>query len=156
MSKKPVAAFQHLTSLAKDLNEISDQLTKELSEVEESLNHLRLGVPVWVVAASYEVEGASPGEHLTQVETLGYARHKGKWGLVVGSYIDEIEDYPESLMFVKDASRETRINALAAIPKLVEALASEAKRVTEDLRTKLDAARTIKAGLRAKVFTPEK
>jgi len=148
MSTKPAPALQNLAVLAKNLNEVSDLVTAEITDFEKTLNDLRLGVPAWVNAGEEHID--DPQSPLTRIYVLGYARHQGKWGLLSGDYVEEHDDYPDdqSIVFLKDAPREIRIKAIKAFPKLIAELASEAQRVTEDLKNQLETARTIKAGLK--------
>ena len=134
------ATLKHLASLSKSLNQASDDLSKQIDQVEAALNELKLGVWAWVEVSrlvddeTFLVDGKP--EQVTRLHHLGYGKRRGKWGLLFSvSY----EDYPDpefdAVMFLRDAQRMERIEAVEKIPDLIKALEKSAgdvtKRVTE-------------------------
>jgi hypothetical protein len=130
------ATLKHLASLSKSLNEASDTLSKQIAAVEAALNELKLGVWAWVEVSrrlddeSFKIDG-KPAQ-FTRVEHLGYGKRSGKWGLL---YSISFEDHPEpeyeTVMFLRDAPRMEKIEAVEKIPDLIRVLESNAVEVTK-------------------------
>jgi hypothetical protein len=121
--------FDQLRTMSAKLNKASDALSAQIAQLESILN----GLKMWVTMSRYTEE--SDGHYLTNVEMLGYAKHKGKWGLL---YSEECEQFPENEYVVplRDAPRLERIAAVDKIPDLVKQLESNAAEVIAIASTK--------------------
>jgi hypothetical protein len=146
------AALKQLASISHTLNEVSDQLSKHLVEVESALSAYKLGVSAWVELRK-EKELSEPDNdgrryEFTYVEMLGYGKYKGKWGLLAASYCEEtFEGEFDQQHFLRDAPRETRLAAVEKLPNLLTALTKEAAQVAEEAAKKAEEARQIATGL---------
>jgi hypothetical protein len=130
------ASFKNLALLSKSLNEASDSLSTQIGQVEEALNALKLGIWGWVEVSrtlddeSFRIDGR-PAQ-FTRVEHLGYGKRSGKWGLL---YSIGFEDHPEpeyeTVMFLRDAPRMEKIEAVEKIPELIKVLEKNAIEVTK-------------------------
>ncbi len=157
MNGKADAPLKQLASLSKSLNQASDQLSKQITEIESALNSFKLGVSVWVevkrVPETYFPKDG-PIHTLTRVEQLGYGKHNGKWGLLVRSFAEEFVDvdYPgeREATFLRDASRDARLAAIDKIPELLAALSETSARVTDEVLKKAASAKEITAALTRK------
>ena len=147
-------SLTHLGSLAKSLNEASDILSKEISNIESALGSYGLGIWAWASAPLLtEEEQTEPNEkgvsYTLQYETfLGYGKHHGKWGLVVGSSWGGDPDLNVSAL--RDAPREIRLKAIEKIPELLDVLAKNLARTTEEAIERATKAREIAAALSKK------
>lgn len=121
------ATLKHLAVLSENLNRASDALSKQIASVEEALNELKLGVWAWVEVRrimddeSFKVDGKP--EQVTRVESLGYGKYRGKWGLL---YATDFDEYPgdeyTSITLLRDAPRLERLAAVEKIPALINEL----------------------------------
>lgn len=132
--------LQNLSMLAPRLNEASDLLNSRLSEVEEALTNLRLGVAAWVPLYSWE-EG-----RLQHFEQLGFSKHRGKWALVVMSEVEELPDQ-ESVEFLRDSTRQTRLDAVDKLESLLTAIRKAAESFAERAEAQAHKARVFAAQL---------
>jgi hypothetical protein len=154
MNGKAEAAMKQLSSLSKSLNEVSDQLNKQIAEIESALNAYKLGISAWV-ELKREQEQTQGGDgkfcELTHVEEFGYGKYNGKWGLLHSSYYEEFLDPgdPQSVQttFFRDASREIRLAAVEKIPELLSALSGVAAKTTDEVLKKTAAAKEIAGAL---------
>src|SRR5690348_14909698 len=109
MNGKVETSLKQLSSLSKSLNEASDELSKQISEIQSALNEFKFGVWAWAKEPVLtESELSDPDEQghqyqLNYIYRLGYGKHKGKWGLLI-SYSWEATD-EEQIMFLRDAPR---------------------------------------------------
>src|SRR5258705_7497069 len=116
------AKLQQLSTAAQTLNELSDQLTKEVSEVESALNHFNLGI-----AANVEVECRNHDDEgsVTTTWQLAYGKTGARWGFLI-ERIHENANWPDAYSYetwvFKDSPREQRVKAVEKIPFLLEAL----------------------------------
>jgi len=154
MTNKVDATLKQLASISQTLNEASDQLSKQIAEIESALNEYKLGITAWVELKK-EKELTEPAEdgarlEVTIVEQLGYGKHKGKWGLLVTSYCEEFDGENSNESFLRDAPRETRLAAVDKLPELLKALAQEGAKVTEEATKKAAQAKEIAAALSKK------
>ena len=151
MSENFVPSSQ-LVSLSKAINAASDQITKELIEIEKGLNVLRLGVIANVQLRTWSLnDPLEETGQVTRVESLVYGRKDGKWGLLVCDWCEEYQDFPEDdscFTFLRDASRETRLAAMEKIPDLIAALAREAEELNKRLSQQLSVAKWLKSELK--------
>lgn len=131
MANKAEASLLQLSSFAQSLNKVSDELSTALDQVETILNSYRLGVSAWVKVKSEEMYEQGGSVRYTEATWLGYDKYKGKWGLVVGTEIEEVGELQES-GFLREASREVRIAAIEKIPELAEKLVKDAEKIVAD------------------------
>jgi hypothetical protein len=136
--------FSQLSAAAKELNSISDELGKSISEIDFALKKLNLGVSVWVPIR--EDDGDINQETWYWREDIGYAKVGANWGIclrkVSGDYNDPDQERVESSLF-NDAPRTLRISAIGKIPELLEKLSVEAVETTKKIRAKLDEAQSV-------------
>jgi hypothetical protein len=136
-------SFAQLTSAAKELNSISDELGKPISEIDIALKKLNLGVSVWVPIGK---DDGSPNESWYWSEDIGYSKVGANWGIclrkVAGDHQQPDYDHEESWLF-NDAPRTLRISAIEKIPDLLEKLSNEAARTTENIRARLSDAQAV-------------
>jgi len=145
MTANVQASLHKLQSLSQQLNEASDTLSAELNSVETALNKLKLGVSAWV-----RLHTEDAGDGYTRVYNLGYYKLKGKWGLVVGEFIEETVDGSEGddgIVFLRETSRECRMEAAEVITELLEKLATNAAKTTETAKQRAAEAREIASTL---------
>lgn len=137
-----------LSTAAKTLNELSDQLTKEVSEVELTVNRLNLGVSTHVQFESWGTEDGSR----SGVWRLAYGKFAGKWGFFVEHVAEDLNLHPddtneyEAWLF-KDAPREKRLKAVESIPLLLAALVKKADEVASQINDKVVYAKDLSSKL---------
>jgi len=148
-----VDTFEQLKIAASRLNTASDQLSKNLGDIETKLNALNIGLEVCLendpLKISDEDIDRNSGEKIWTETQLGYGKtYLGEWGLVVSNvtYRSKGDDdfdiigtsSPTSL---SQASRDLRLEAAKHIEKLYKALlrAAEEKIKNADAAQKLAA-----------------
>ncbi|MDA2937993.1 hypothetical protein MYX75_07000 [Acidobacteria bacterium AH-259-A15] len=155
MTNKVDAALERLASFTQTLNEASDKLSVQIAAIESALSEYKLGITAWVNLKREqdfsEADDKGVRHQLTYVEQLGYGKHKGRWGLLVSWFWEELLDpYNLDQSFLRDTSRETRLAAIEKLPDLLEALAQKAAKVTEETTKKAAQAKEIAAALKQK------
>jgi len=133
------ASFQGLAKTARNLNFTSDALGKYVSEIEEALKSLNLGVSAWVtISKSTRMDGMA-----TWNEELGYDKIGKNWCIGLRSY-QQTEWDEEYIDFERwtfnEGPREVRIRAIDRLPDLIRELDSEASRITKRIADKLPVA----------------
>src|SRR5438309_2254863 len=114
--------LQKLSSTAKNVNDLTDKLTKEVAGIETAVNRLNLGVETNVNVESWTDE---MGNH-SGLWRLAYGKNGGKWCFIV-EYMTEdhrqgpMADTYEAWAF-KDAPRDARIKCVEKIPNLLAVL----------------------------------
>src|SRR5258708_4428162 len=129
MTSKIDASLRKLSSLSKNLNQVSDELTAQLTSIEDAINALKLGVFAWVVIDEYSYEEAGLKQTVTRKVELGYGKHKGRWALLYDDYLKEMDDSNPG--FLREAPRDIRFEAVEKIPELLEKLAEETSKTTD-------------------------
>jgi len=154
MSNNVSALLKQLSNVSHDLNEASNQLSEQIKNIEAALAAQKLGVRAWVeIRRTPEPQEASDGRiyQFTRVDSLGYDKHQGKWGLVVHSWIDEFADANDSdVSFLRDAPRELRMSAVDALPKLIQEISEQASKLAKEAARKAEQAKHISALLNRK------
>lgn len=142
--------LKQLSSASQTLNEASDELTQEIKQVESALGAFNLGVSAWVKFAGTdeEYDFGNGNVQLERVDMLGYAKRHGKWALLVWSGVEEISR--EETWLLRDAPRDLRVQAVDAIPALLEKIATEAATLADEVRSKASRTKSIAHSLRQK------
>jgi hypothetical protein len=150
LSARVSASYSELSSIATDLNAVSDAFGKAVSDIDEGLKKLNLGVTAWVrVDSSYGND--RPEDRTYRIEEIGYAKINGKWGIALRTRSGD-EAYPEEADRVDDvpfneAPRASRLKAIEKIPELLKKLSEEAAKVTKELQAKLADAQAVAAAV---------
>jgi hypothetical protein len=150
-------SFLELTSVANTLNQVSDALGKAISEIDEGLKKLNLGITTWV-RVSFK-GGDEEGDCYYYVEELGYAKADGKWGIALKTTegLDMSGDVPDVETFLfNEAPRSLRLKAIEKIPALLKALSDESAKVTKELEGKLADVRAVAAVVNPQPTKPTK
>jgi hypothetical protein len=130
------ASFRKLHVAAGTLNNVSDELGKSITRIDESLRKLNLGITAWVEVSSWEEDD---GFDFTS-EGVGYAKIKGNWGICLRK-VEGNRQYPDrdsvELWAFNDAPRIQRLKALDKIPDLLQNLSDEAAKITLKLQARL-------------------
>ena len=152
LSARVSASYLELSSIASDLNAISDALGKAVSDIDEGLKKLNIGVTAWVRVDSFY--GGEHRENRTyRIEEVGYSKFNGKWGIGLRTRSGD-EAYPDELEAVEEwafneAARTLRLRAIEKIPELLMKLSEEAAKVTKELKAKLAHAQAVAGALQA-------
>jgi hypothetical protein len=129
-------SFQQLSTVATQLNEVSDQLSASISSLETSLKKLSLGVSSFVEFYS----SRSEDNFHYYSEDLGYTKIGGKWGFAIrtihGNESDE-QDNIEMWSF-NEAPRALRVKAVAKVPELFDQLSKEATAMIKTLSERVN------------------
>ena len=141
--------YSQLSSVAADLNAVSDELGKSISEIDVALKKLNLGIATWVT-----IRGAdnSPSDDSFWSRDIGYAKISNKWGIslrtIDGQSSDPDRSETEEWLF-NDAPRSLRLEAIDKIPELLEQLSKEAVRTTKNIRARLSEAQAVAEALKS-------
>lgn len=126
--------FSNLSTATSILNKASGELAAAVSQLDDMLQGLNIGLTAWVTFRSQDCE---PPEY--DDDQLGYAKVSGKWGLAIqriyGDPSQDREDIVGPWLF-NDASRELRLLAVDKIPDLLELLAKVAAKTAERVEEK--------------------
>lgn len=157
LSESVSSSFRELSAAAGALNVVSDELGKAVSEIDDSLKKLNLGVTAWVQMQKWG--GAHERDLSYTIEELGYAKINSKWGIAVRvrSGDDEHPEYDESVeaWLFNDATRALRLRAIKKIPELLNKLSEEATKVTKELQVKLADAQAVAAAVQEAAREPK-
>ena len=138
--------LQQLSEAAESLNDLSDQLTKEIAKIESTLNGFGLGVEASVVVA---VSSSDDGRYSTTWR-LRYGKQGRRWGFLIERVSedasDQSQDEFESWLF-GESPREHRIEAVTKIPELLDALLKKANYLKATIEGKVSYA----SGLAARI-----
>jgi hypothetical protein len=136
LNERVAKSIQQLSLVATELNSASDQLAKAVFAIDTVLQSLNIGVPTWVTirAGGHEVGDAGYWSR-----ELGYAKVGNRWGislcLASGDETDPEAESRDEWAF-NDAPRWLRIEGVAKIPELLEALIKSARETTEKIKVK--------------------
>lgn len=125
-------SLKELAASADNLNTLSDQLTKQVTEVESALNKMGIGLTASVKTETWSDER---GEQY-DIWRLCYEKHQSKWGLTIEHLwgLEGFDDSQESETWpFKDAPREHRLNSVEKIPDLIDALVAKSKDFASDI-----------------------
>jgi hypothetical protein len=140
------AKLQKLAAVARTLNDLSDQLSQQVAEIEVAVCKLNLGVPASVIAETSSTENGVRG-HCVR---LAFDKHAGRWGFQVEELTENL-DYPDMDEYqawpFKDAPRDYRLKTVVRIPELLDALVTKSAEVASDITEKVGYAKQIAAAL---------
>jgi ABC-type transporter Mla subunit MlaD len=148
LSERVAASFSELSSAAKDLNKISDELSQSIASIDHVLQGLNLGVPTWV-----QIHGGENPHTGAQYwsRDLGYAKINSRWGIALrtreGDYNFPDEEVCESWPF-SEAPRWLRVDGIEKVPELLEELVQSTRETTEKIRSRIDRAKELAAALK--------
>jgi hypothetical protein len=143
------ASYLELTKAAEILNNTTDAFGEAVSQIDEALKKLNLGITVWVIV---DEEPRLPGDLTYRVEEIGYSKVGGKWGIALRTrtgdetFGDDEREAVEAWLF-NEASRTLRMKAIEKLPELVGTLSLEAAKMTKQLQSKLADAQAVAAAL---------
>ncbi len=148
--------YSQLTTVAADLNAVSDELGKSIAEIDVALKKLNLGITAWVPV--YSGEGGLHGDDFSfWSRDIGYAKVSGKWGIslrtVDGNYHDPDEANVEAWLF-NDAPRSNRLEAIGKIPELLEKLSKDAVETTKNIQARLGEAKAVADAVKSAASNP--
>lgn len=143
--------YSQLSTVAADLNAVSDELGKSIAEIDTALKKLNLGITTWVSIK----KGGGDGYHddfSFWSRDIGYAKVDSRWGIslrkVDGDYHDPDDEKIEEWLF-NDAPRSLRLEAIDKIPELLERLSAEAVKTTKDIRARLSDAQAVAGAVKS-------
>jgi hypothetical protein len=153
LSEKASVFYSQLSSVAGELNSVSDELGKSIAQIDAALKKLNLGVTVWVRVQYGEAD--ERGDHEFWEEMLGYAKLNGKWGVCLkrleGNLRDPDMAQEEEWLF-SDAPRVLRLLSIDKIPELLEKLITQAQLATTKIQAKLADAQAVAIALNPPLF----
>jgi hypothetical protein len=136
-----------LATASKTLNNLTDQLTEQVAQIESVINTLNLGLRVSVTVHSY---GSDDEPWLSSDLRLSYDKNDGKWGFEIEEFdVDQNADHYlnyKSWVF-KDAPRALRLEVVHKIPELIKAMVKESETVAKQVTEKLEDAKAIASTL---------
>ncbi len=143
-----ISSFEKLSSAAKNLNNVSDELGRAITAIDYILQRLNLGVPTWV-----KIHGGvdqNTGEYYWSRD-IGYAKIGNRWGIALctreGDYSSPDEERCEEWLF-NDAPRWLRVEGVEKIPDLLEELIKNTEETTKKIKGKIDHAKQLAGALK--------
>lgn len=138
--------LQRLASAAQTLNQLSDELTKHVADIEACVNKLNVGV-----TATVKVEQSTSEDGMySTIWRLAYEKTSKQWGFVLERLTEDLSnpetDTYESWPF-KDAPREYRVRAVEKIPALLDALIEKSKQVESEVSGRVSYAKSLALSL---------
>ena len=145
LSERVSSFYSQLSTAAKDLNAVSDELGKCISQIDSALKKLNLGITVWVsIRGDKGARDSFDSEFWS--EDIGYAKVSGSWGVSLrkleGDYSRPDQERVEEWLF-NDGPRVLRLSAIEKIPELLEKMSNEAVQTTQNIRAKLSEAQAV-------------
>jgi hypothetical protein len=135
--ERVTTSFQQLSLAATDLNQISDNLRKVISTVDDALKSLNLGVSAWV---NFRLS-TSEDEMRYWYDQVGYDRIDDKWGLAIrsghGDETDPDHDEIDNEWLFNDAPRTMRLGAIDKLPDLLDQLKKSVESTANSVRVKM-------------------
>src|ERR1035437_2821986 len=80
LAQRVFSSFAQLSTVAADLNAVSDDLGKSVADIDAALKKLNIGISVWVKVRTWDGDD-SRGDLSFWSEDLGFAKINGKWGI---------------------------------------------------------------------------
>ncbi len=151
--EKVESSFRKLSTVASELNFVSDELGKCVSEMDAALKKLNLGIEVWVdISSGQDDMGFWSRE-------LGYQKIGGKWGIalrtVSGVHGCEEESDVEAWLF-NDAPRYLRLASIEKIPELLQQLSVEGSKAASEISKRLTDVKKVAAAVKRSAEEPVK
>jgi hypothetical protein len=147
LSERVISSFEKLSSAAKNLNSVSDELGRAITAIDYILQRLNLGVPTWV-----QIHGGTDertGEEYWSRD-VGYSKIGNRWGIALctreGDYTSHDEERREEWLF-NDAPRWLRVEGVEKIPDLLEELIKNTEKTTEKIKGKIGRAKQLAGAL---------
>ena len=145
VSERVAVAFSKLTESAANINKISNQLAKQVAELEGCLKRIDVRVACWTTLDKQEEQYESWST------SVGYARLKGEWRIAIETrhardWTDQ--DDLEQWAFA-DAPRHLQAKAIEKLADLVEAMVSATNAAADRLEKKLAPAETLVTAVKA-------
>ena len=157
MADRIQSTLKKLASVSQSLNQVSDEISSRIAEVEAALREYKLGVPAWIdlrewsefVSDDYGINGV----WLKRTRRLGYSKKDGRWGLLTYISPEEATDSSEleEFVFLREAPRDVRLEAIDRLPDLLEELVKKAVETSELANKQAEKTKHIVAGLKKKV-----
>jgi hypothetical protein len=152
LAEKVQASYLQLSAVASDLNTVSDELGKSVTEIDAALKKLNLGISVWVTVSDWA------GEELDYyIEQVGYAKVDGKWGIALrtisGNHNYPDRDEVEQWLF-SDAPRKLRLASIETLPEVLKNLSDEAVKTTEKIKSRLAEVKEVAAAVKEAARAP--
>ena len=142
-----------LATNSKNLNRLTDELTKHVEHIESAVNTLNLGLRVFVIADS----GCDEEGRWSHYVRLCYEKIEGKWGLAIDEYDEDAADpdhWPNySHWAFKDAPRALRLKVVDKIPDLIKALVKESETMAAETTATVARAMEIASSVSRSAFT---
>jgi methyl-accepting chemotaxis protein len=142
--------FQALSQIASSLNAASDELTKTVSILDESLKKLNVGLNAWV---TFRTRGEDDQPQLYDLDQIGYSKVNGVWGIALRRiWGDESTDQHsgDGPWLFNDAPREMRLLSVDKIPEVIEELAKVASNITKKIQEKTKQVRELAEAIKGK------
>jgi hypothetical protein len=152
MPEKSLTSFQQLSEAAASLNKATDELTETITQLNQALNRLNIGIPVWVKVVQWDDE-RNMGAY--EVEQLGFAKIEGEWSIGIRR-VEGHDDSPEpdevrEIWPFNSAPRELRLRAVNELPNVIDELGNAAAKTAQAVTKKLAEAKAFTAALGIKV-----
>jgi hypothetical protein len=148
--------YSQLSTVATDLNAVSDELGKSIAVIDNALQRLNLGITTWVTIQSGEGD-QEIDDYSYWSRDIGYAKVDGKWGIslrkIDGDHHSPFDPTTEEWRF-NDAPRSLRLEAIDKIPELLETLSKDAVKTTKDIRARLDEAKAVAEAVKGAAYGP--
>lgn len=147
--------YSQLSTVATDLNAVSDELGKSIAEIDAALKKLNLGITTWV--RIHGDDGNPFADDSFWSRDIGYAKVSNKWGIslrtIDGQHSDPDRSVTEEWPF-NDAPRSLRLEAIDKIPELLETLSKDAVKTTKDIRARLGEAQAVAEAIKGAASSP--
>lgn len=126
---RKVPSLDGLSSTAITLTVASRRLGAAITQLNEAFKKLNLGITAWVATSTSDGDS-----YVTEREEIGYARHKGTWGICIRQTIEgHAPETEEAIWHFGEAPREMRIRGAAYLNPLVEKMNDTAKETTQKI-----------------------
>ncbi len=153
LSQNISTSFAELSAASQSLNNVSDALGKAVTDIDEGLRKLNLGITAWVDV--FTTLPDHPENPTYMFEELGYTKINTKWGVALRVRSgDESQPYEQEhvqMWAFNDAPRALRLEAIDKLPRLLRKLSEEAQKVTAELQAKLADAQTVASTIQPRV-----
>lgn len=149
------SSYADLKTVAADLNAVSDELGKSISQIDAVLKNLNLGITAWVTMDSGHGD-ADQGDISYWSEDIGYTKYMGRWGICLRQVSGDPaadEENVEQWHF-NDAPRALRLSAVDHLVGILQKLGEEGRKTTEKIKRKLSDAKSVASALSTATWTP--